>query len=100
MYRVNYYFKLLRLLPFKVIFQSLAGKYFLFYLTWNFSYINSKIGNFTSSCSFQSNILVGQLTLLNCAHVCVILYQIYESHRERTSKLAVKDVRKHLLTSN
>ena len=51
-------------------------------------------------CSFRSNILVGKLTLLDCAHICVNLYKLYESHRERTSKLAVKAVRKHLLTSN
>ena len=51
-------------------------------------------------CSFQSNILVMKLILLHFAHVCVNLYKIYESHRERTSKLAVIDVRKHLLISN
>ena len=68
------------MLPFKVIFQSLDGKYlFLFYFTWNFSYI---------------------LTLLHFAHVCVNLYKIYDSHTERTSKLAVKDVKNYLLTSS
>ena len=30
----------------------------------------------------------------------VLIFIIYGSHRERTSKLAVKDIRKHLLTSN
>ena len=48
-------------------------------------------------CSFQSNVLVRKLTLLYFAHVRVNLYKVYESHRERTSKLAVEDVRKHLL---
>ena len=38
--------------------------------------------------------------IITFAHVCVTLYKIYESHRERTSKFAVKDVRKHLLPSN
>ena len=64
------FFKWLRMLPFKVIFQSLDGKYlFLFYFTWNFSYV---------------------LTLLHFAHVCVNLYKIYDSHTERTSKLVGK----------
>ena len=35
-------FKLLCMLPLKTIFQSLDGKYFLFYFTWNFSYIHAK----------------------------------------------------------
>ena len=38
------YFKLLRMLPLKAIFQSLDGIFFffLFYFTWNFSYIHAK----------------------------------------------------------
>ena len=40
---------------------------------------------------------VRKLTVLYFTNVCVHLYKIYESHREKTSKLAVKDVRKHLL---
>ena len=36
------FFKLLRMLPLQAIFQSLDGKYFLFYFTWNFSYIHAK----------------------------------------------------------
>ena len=80
------------MLPFKVIFQSLDGKYFLFYFTWNFSYNHAKsaISQQVVYSSFQSNILVRKLTLLHFAHVCVNLYKIYDSHRERTSKLAVK----------
>ena len=30
------------MLPLKAIFQSLDEKYFLFYFTWNFSYIHAK----------------------------------------------------------
>ena len=60
-----------------VTFQSnlskLRWKVFVFYFTWNFSYV---------------------LTLLHFAHVYVNLYKIYDSHTERTSKLAGKDVKK------
>ena len=90
------------MLPLKAIFQSLDGKYFLFYFTWNFSYMHAKsaISQQVVHSSFQSNILDRKLTLLHFAHVCINLYKIYESHRERTSKFAVKDVRKHLSPSN
>ena len=48
------------MLPFKVIFQSLDGKYFLFYFTWNFSCIHAKsvISQQVVYSSFQSNILL------------------------------------------
>ena len=89
------------MLSFKVIFQSLDRKYFLVYFTWNFSCIHAKsaISQQVVYSSFQSNILVRKLTLLPFAHVCVNLYKIYESHRERSSKLAVKDVRKKFINN-
>ena len=37
------FFKLLRMLPLKAVFQRLDGKYFLFYFTWNFSYLHARI---------------------------------------------------------
>ena len=72
------FFKLLRMLRLKAIFQSLDGKYFLFDFTWNFSYIHAKsaISQQVVYSSFQSNILVRKLTLLHFAHVCVNLYKI------------------------
>ena len=85
------------MLPLKAICQSLDGMYFLFDFTWTFSYIHAKsaISQQVVYSSYQSKMLVRILTLLHFAHVCVNLYKIYENHQDRTSKFAVKDVRKH-----
>ena len=48
MYLMKYYFKLLLILPFKEMFQSLDGNIFIsFYM--EFQYVNAKIDKFRAS---------------------------------------------------
>ena len=64
------------MLPLKIIFQGLDGKYFYSILMEFRLYIygkNSTISPQVVYSCFQSNIIVRKLTLLHLAHFCVLI---------------------------
>ena len=73
------------MLPFKIIFQGLDGKYFLQYFNGVLAIYIEKFYDFTASNLWQLSVkyICQETDLITfCSFLCVNLYKIQQSHRQ------------------